>query len=523
MFLVTRLKPCHVSDGFVQHQVSRPLAAVYTTTLANFSTKRVRLDEYDVYEATANPNVVPSDFVRVPIHLQSAGELVETIATAGRLRLGNANFWKRCSAAVRDLMSAFRVKELVTIVNAYAKARYCDVDLLDDVAKYVTLLAYDCRVSDIAVCLQAFARLSLLNKPLFELLGLQCLHRIEELGPRGVATIASSFGGVRLPHPRLFAAISNHVISQAESYSCLDLVQVLWAFSQVEYRNTEAMERIAAQLVLRIRTCSVLEALTAAQACSQLQYRHGELVDTLLAFFLQNIREVRLQYLPAVITVFSAFDRIGDSCEHGRDVLHKTLSGASLYLAAGQRVAQNASWFSVDELASAAGALRSIGLEHEHLTVALRQLVPLRVAQLTTEECVDILQSAASRGADNCDPVVFEALKRLFSDAENPEWVDPLKLSDLSVLRLLQCFYDLKRLDALAASFELAFPEVASRRKAGLVEGETPSLPSNGASRRLPFPEVLVAQRVMLQAFNSEGISTDELNATCGFRWCGVP
>ncbi|CDJ27871.1 uncharacterized protein EMH_0035670 [Eimeria mitis] len=193
-----------------------------------FATKRQRLDEYDSYEVTVDPKKVPHDFCRVPIHMQSAGELKDTVTVAGRMRLPNPNFWLRCSSAVKDLSEGFRSREIVAILNAYAKAGYRDVSLFGHLGQLLALQAHDCRASDLAVALQAFARLNIPNSSLFDLLAVQCIRKLDDLGPRGIATVASAYGGVKHPHPQLFGRLAQQVEVQAETFCSIDLIQTLW-------------------------------------------------------------------------------------------------------------------------------------------------------------------------------------------------------------------------------------------------------------------------------------------------------
>ncbi|KAL8276044.1 hypothetical protein Esti_000038 [Eimeria stiedai] len=447
-----------------------------------FATKRQRLDEYDVHEATLNPRRVPADFGKIPIHLQSAGELKETIVTAGRLRLTNPNFWMRCSSAVRDLVGAFRMRELAAIVNAYAKAGFRDAALFDHLAQPLALQAHDGRASDLAVCLQAFARLGIAHELLFDLLALQCIRKIEDLGPRGVATVAAAYGGVGLVNTRLFDKLSEQAQQQASAFCNLELTQLLWGFSRVGYRDAQLLDCWADQLMQRLTTCTGLEVLTAAEAFVTLGFHRADLVSSVSAFLLRRVQELPVRRLPMLLQTFVAFDRL--ACTTGGQRSVPLAANAALYKAVLPALARQAACFSVTELAAVDSALRSVGLTHEMLTGALQQVLHQHASQLSPDDCVGVLQEAAARGADSKDQAVAAATRILFGATQGLDW-----LAAPSLLRALEALKDVQHLQALAVCADFIF----SRPLA------------SGSGTRLEGAELLVAQRVLLQAFPSKG------------------
>lgn len=445
-----------------------------------FATKRQRLDEYDSYEATVDPKRVPADFGRVPIHLQAAGELKETVTLAGRMRLANPNFWMRCSTAVKDLSGGFRAKELVSILNAYAKAGYRDAPLFHHLAQFIALQAHDCRASDLAVCLQAFARLGIRHESLFDILAWQCIRRIDELGPRGIATVAAAYGGVRHSHDGLFNNLAAHAEAQAETFCNIDLVQLLWGCARVGYRHSGLLERCADQLIHRVPTCTVLETLTAAEAFASLGFYRANLVSCLSEFFLCKIHSVPLRCLPTLLQTFTSFDKLLGPSGGPPGGPSALTANAALYRAALPTVARQAHCFSLSELAAVDSALRSVGLTHDLLARALQQLLPQQAPHLSPQECVEMLHQTAARCADEKDHAVAAAVGALFSTSDKL-WALP----DVSVLRLLEALKELKCLQALVVCASLVF-------------GEEQGV---GKKRRLGGAELLVAQRVLLEAF----------------------
>ncbi|KAL8455195.1 hypothetical protein Emag_001032 [Eimeria magna] len=460
-----------------------------------FGTKRQRLDEYDVYEATLDPRRVPADFGRVPIHLQSAGELKETIVTAGRLRLTNPNFWMRCGSAVRDLAGAFRMRELVAIVNAYAKAGFRDAALFDHLAQLLALQAHDGRASDLAVCLQAFARLGISNEALFDLLALQCMRKVADLGPRGIATVAAAYGGIGLASPRLFDKLSAQAQEQASAFCNVELTQLLWGCSRVGYGDVQLLNCLADQLMQRLSTCTELEVLTAAQAFATLGFHRTDLLDSLSAFFLRRIQGLPVRRLPMLLQTFVAFERLSGSvdCSAGGQRFVPHAASAALYRAVLPAVARQAACFSVSELAAVDSALRSVGLTHEMLTGALQQVLHQRAWQLSPEDCVGMLQEAAARGADPKDQAVVAATKILLGATQGLDC-----LSAPLLLRALEALKDLQHLQGLAVCASFIF------------NGQR----ATGSSTRLGGAELLVAQRVLLEAFPSKGTRRSQPEAT---------
>ncbi|KAL8454298.1 hypothetical protein Emed_000407 [Eimeria media] len=463
-----------------------------------FATKRQRLDEYDVYEATLDPRRVPADFGKIPIHLQSAGELKETIVTAGRLRLTNPNFWMRCSSAVRDLAGAFRMRELVAIVNAYAKAGFRDAALFDHLAQLLALQAHDGKASDLAVCVQAFARLGISHEPLFDLLALQCMRKVADLGPRGIATVAAAYGGVGLPSPRLFDKLSKQAQQQASTFCNLELTQLLWGCSRVGYRDAQLLDCWADQLMQRLPTCTELEVLTAAEAFATLGFHRADLVASLSAFFLRRIQGLPVRRLPMLLQTFVAFDRLSGSldCSAGGQRSVPLAVNAALYRAVLPAVARQAACFSVSELAAVDSALRSVGLTHEMLTGALQQVLHQRASQLSPEDCVGMLQEAAARGADSKDQAVIAATQILFGATRGLSC-----LSASSLLQALEALKDLRHLPGLVVCASFIF------------NGQR----ATGSSTELGGAELLVAQRVLLEAFPSKGRRWSQPEAAAAF------
>lgn len=475
-------------------------------SVRGFATKRKRLDEYDSYEATIDPRKVPPDFCRVPIHFQSAGELKDTVTMAGRMRLTNPNFWMRCSSALKDHSGAFRARELVAILNAYAKANYRDVYLFNCFSQLVALQAHDCRASDLAVALQAFARLNIHNRPFFDLLALQCIRKMEELGPRGIATAAAAYGGVQHHHPLLFSRLCEHTKAQIETFCNTDLIQVLWACSRVSYRHLEMLNRCADQLISRLATCTVAETLSAAQAFASLGFYRADLVGSFSSFLKSKICSIPVRSLPLLLEAFTSFDRLAraHSAEHGKSVsAHQagtadSLSdNADLYRTALPAIARAAICFSFSELASVDSALHSVGLRHDLLTRALQQVLQQQGPYLTPGECVDILVQVASRGGTGNNVAAAVAIRALLS---SPEKV--CSLPDASILQIFRSLKKLQCSDSLAVLAWITFGDSGPGCKRCHLRGA----------------ELLVAQRILLQYFSAGNYSFNV--KTCCMHFC---
>lgn len=461
--------------------------------IRGFATKRLRLDEYDSYEMTIDPQKVPSGFCRVPIHMQSAGELKDTIILAGRIRLRNPNFWLRCSSAVRDMSEGFRAREIVAILNAYAKARYRDASLFSRLGKLLALQAHDCRASDLAVALQSFARLNISNSSLFDILAVQCIRKIDELGARGIATVAAAYGGVNHPHPLLFGELAQQVEAQAETFCSIDIIQTLWACARVSYRHSKMLHRCADQILHQLATCTVTEALTAAEAFADLSFFRADLVGSLSTFFKYRIRSVPVRSLPLLVRTFTSFDRLANPFADSAQGLPRKMqegnaepptNNAALYRAALPAIARAAICFSLTELSAVDSALRSVGLSHDPLARALRQELKQRGPHLTPLKCAEILHQVASRGGDGSDAAAVVAVRTLLAS--------PSALGSLPGTTVVQVLKDLKDLHCLGA---LAIA-------ASFIYGD--SSPSQ-EERLLGGAELLAVQRILLQCFSSAG------------------
>ncbi|OEH76326.1 hypothetical protein cyc_00586 [Cyclospora cayetanensis] len=464
----------------------------------SFATKRQRLDEYDCYEKTLDPRRVPASFGRIPIHLQSAGELRDSVKTAGCLRLSNPNFWLRCSSAVRDVAEGYRAREIVAILNAYAKAGYRDVSLFHHLARLLALQATDCRASDLAVALQAFARLNIPNKSFFDLLALQCISKADELGPRGIATVAAAYGGMQHPQHQLFSTLAQHVQARAEAFCSIDLSQLLWGCARVAFHNAPMLDCCADHLVQRLPTCTVLEALTAAEAFATLRFYRADFVAASSAFFRGKLPSIPVRSLPRLLRTFTTFDKLArpeDSRLDGQivkeDAAPPLSANAALYRAALPALARHALCFSVSELSAVDWALRSVGLRHDLLTRVLQQLLQQQTAELSAPQCAEMLQQAAAQELDGTDQAAAAAVAALL---EPPNTL----LSELppaAVIRTLDALERLQCHEELALCARLLFGEHAI---------DDTAAPSSSESV-LKEPELLVAQRILLSVFPSEG------------------
>ncbi|CDI85284.1 Chromosome III, complete sequence, related [Eimeria praecox] len=478
--------PCNV-------RIRCPYEGRLRVGVRGFATKRQRLDEYDSYEVTIDPQKVPHDFCRVPIHMQSAGELKDTVTVAGRMRLCNPNFWLRCSSAVRDLSECFRSREIVAILNAYAKAGYRDASLFGHLGQLLVLQAHDCRVSDLAVAVQAFARLNIPNSSFFDLLAVQCIRKINELGPRGVATVAAAYGGVKHPHLLLFGRLAQEVEAKAEAFCNIDLIQTLWGCSRVSYRHSKMLHRCADQIIHRLSTCTVTEALTAAEAFAALSFYRVDLVGSLSSFFKCRIRNLPVRSLPLLLQTFTTFDRLASpradlpqgrlsALQEGNSEL--LTNSVALYRAALPVIARAAICFSMTELSAVDSALRSVGLSHDLLTRALQQELQQRGPHLTPLECAQILRQVASRGGDGDDAAAAAAVRALLSS--------PSILVSLPGMTFIQVLEDLKDLHchgALAVIASYIYGDRCTAHDKGLLGGA----------------ELLVVQRILLQCFSTAG------------------
>ncbi|CDJ46908.1 hypothetical protein, conserved [Eimeria brunetti] len=475
-----------------------------------FATKRRRLDEYDSYEVTVDPKKVPCDFCRVPVHLQSAGELKDTIIVAGRMRLCNPNFWLRCTSAVKDVSVGFRPREIVAILNAYAKAGYRDASLFGRLGRLLALQAHDCRASDLAVALQAFARLKIPNNSFFDLLAVQCIRKIDELGPRGLATVAAAYGGVKHHHDPLFGRLAERVEAQAETFCSIDIIQALWGCARVSYRHSKMLHRCADQIIQRLATCTVTEALTAAEAFAALSFYRADLVVSLSSFFKCRVRSLPVRSLPLLLQTFTSFDRLASGQKDRRQGLLPSLqqgnadpltSNAALYRAALPVIARAAICFSLTELSAVNSALRSVGLRHDLLTRVLQQELQRRGPHLTPLECIGVLQQVASRGGDGNDPAVVAAVRTLLASPEALQ-----SLPGTAMLQVLEDLKNLHCLGALAVAASFIYGDTCLDHAVGLLGGAA----------------LLVVQRIVLQCFSSAESFVDKYRESClseGLRW----
>lgn len=357
-----------------------------------FAKKRLRLTEYEEYEQKLDPRRVPRAFVRVPIHHQSASELVETITTAGQLRLANPNFWRRCTTAVSDLACGLRVKELVNIVNAYAKAEVRDEQLFTLLARAIAAHVSECRASDIAVAVQAFARVNIRHYPLLNATAGEAAKRVHEMGPRGIAAMMWSFARLEVRHEGLVGEVCRELMENIGEYSSIDLTQTLWALGELRVTDAAVLTRICDHIMSHLTVYSVSELLLCAHALSKLLSFDHDLVPAMRSMFVQQLREIPLPQLPRLLHTFAAFDRIGT---HGRE----PPTSPGLYRLIVTSILRNISFFRPKEIEQVRRSLATINLTDDLLDGVAYDVLPAKIRALPTEDLVSLLDFHSSAGS----------------------------------------------------------------------------------------------------------------------------
>lgn len=410
-----------------------PYPCACLVVLRSFAKKRVKLSEYEEYEQTFNPSRIPKDFVRVPLHHQSAGELLESIVTAGQLRLQNPNFWRRCTTAVVDLANGFRVRELVSIINAYAKAKSKDEALFRCLAKHIACQAADCRASDLAVAVQAYARMAIRHEALFSVLALHIREKLPALSSRGVAMVMWSYGRLGMHHESLFETVMRQIVDTVETYSPLDVTQILSAMSSLMYRHASGLCSLCIQIRTQLKNFSVTELLVCTHALSQLRYCDEELAAALQTFYIQNLRALPLPELPPLLHAMTRLERCSDSSSSflyrssvdgsaGEVARSAKASSAAktapasctdtaatvlpnfstLYRLLTKAIVVHIRFYSLLEIERVRTALAEVDLTDDLLNAAASQVIPFKINTLTTEEKVSLLEVLCRYSSRSC-------------------------------------------------------------------------------------------------------------------------
>nr|CEL67774.1 TPA: hypothetical protein BN1204_035620 [Neospora caninum Liverpool] len=359
-----------------------------------FAKKRMRLSEYDEYENSTHPSRVPLTFVNVPIHHQSASELVDTVVVAGQLRLKNPNFWRRCTTAVTDLVCGFRVRELVAILNAYAKARYRDEHLFSCLAKAIARQASQCRPSDIAVAAQAFARMNIKECAFMDVVGGEASRRLHEMGPRGIAMLAWSYGRLGISHEALLAGIFHEILENVDAFASLDLTQVIWAFGELNIRDVAVLSRICDKLRSHLSQQTLSESLICTHALSKILFFDHEVLSELRSLYVQRLRELPLAELPLLLHTFVRLDR--QCAPHERPPpstrLHRLLVKAIL---------NNVSFYRPTDIERARASLAAAELADDFLDDVASFVLPSQIRAMTVDDKVALLEFYRFSAAPN--------------------------------------------------------------------------------------------------------------------------
>ncbi|EPT28496.1 hypothetical protein TGPRC2_271240 [Toxoplasma gondii TgCatPRC2] len=359
-----------------------------------FAKKRVRLSEYDEYEQSTHPSRVPLTFVNVPIHHQSASELVDTVVVAGRLRLKNPNFWRRCTTAVTDLVCGFRVRELVAIVNAYAKARYRDEQLFSCLAKAIGRQVSQCRPSDIAVAAQAFARMNIRECDFMDVLGGEASRRLHEMGPRGIAMLAWSYGRLGIFHYALFGGIFRELLDNVDTFSSLDLTQVIWAFGELKVSDVAVLSRICDKLQSHLPHQTLSESLICTHALPRMLFFDHDVLSELRSLYVQRLRELPLAELPLLLHTFARLDR--QCAPHERPPpstrLHQLLVKAIL---------NNISYYKPADIERTRSSLAAAEMADDFLDDVVSSVLPSQIRAMTVQDKIGLLEFYRFSAAPN--------------------------------------------------------------------------------------------------------------------------
>ncbi|KEP66868.1 UNVERIFIED_CONTAM: hypothetical protein HHA_271240 [Hammondia hammondi] len=381
-----------------------------------FAKKRVRLSEYDEYEQSTHPSRVPITFVNVPIHHQSASELVDTVVVAGRLRLKNPNFWRRCTTAVTDLVCGFRVRELVAIVNAYAKARYRDEQLFSCLAKAIGRQVSQCRPSDIAVAAQAFARMNIRECDFMDVLGGEASRRLHEMGPRGIAMLAWSYGRLGIFHDALFGGIFRELLDNVDAFSSLDLTQVIWAFGELKVSDVAVLSRICDKLQSHLPHQTLSESLICTHALPRILFFDHDVLSELRSLYVQRLRELPLAELPLLLHTFARLDR--QCAPHERPPpstrLHQLLVKAIL---------NNVSYYKPADIERARSSLAAAEMADDFLDDVVSFVLPSQIRAMTVQDKIGLLEFYRFSAAPNWTAIA-DIVTELFPSSQPPRLRD---------------------------------------------------------------------------------------------------
>ncbi|PHJ26059.1 hypothetical protein CSUI_000080 [Cystoisospora suis] len=454
-----------------------------------FAKKRIRLNEYEEYDQKLDPRRVPLAFVRVPIHHQSAAELVETITTAGQLRLSNPNFWKRCTTAAGDLSCGFRVKELVNIVNAYAKANVRDEQLFNVLAPAIAAQITECRASDIAVAAQAFARVYIRHDALLNVIATEAANRIHEMGPRGVAVVMWSFARLEVRHESLVSKACRAVAENIGEYSSIDLTQTLWSLGELNVTDVAVLTRICDHIMSHLAGYSISELLLCTCALSKVLSFDHDIVPAMRSLFVQQLREIPLPQLPRLLQAFTALDRIPT---YGRE----PSAAPGLYRLIVRSVLRNISFFRPEEIEQIRQSLAAINLTDGLLDGVAYDVLPAKIRALPAEDLVSLLDFHSFAGSQEL-PLLDDILLELYGPSETRQGKRDLDVTEEQSLRCLEA---LVRMHHVRGFLYVLQSLLDRESKAGDPSHPDLSLGKDGRGLILRnSPSLLVVQRLLLQ------------------------
>ncbi|CEL98031.1 unnamed protein product [Vitrella brassicaformis CCMP3155] len=406
---------------------SLPAAASVKHQGRSFAKKRERLSEYDKYEQTVNPQRIPyQTFVRTPIHHMEAGQLIDTIETAGQLTLSNRNFWKRCSTALMDLASSLKTKELARAVIGFSKGSHADPKLFNVLSKYIALKATELTHTDMAVIVAGYGRLGIRHEPLFDVLAQELLHRLPHMAAKGVASVAFHYAKVDIYRKHLFDAVAREVIDKSNTYPPQELCQVAWAFSRLNIVDEALVNVIAEEVKLGILHFSVPEVVAIAESLSRLGCHQRDLAMTLEEHLATRLLELPLDHIPSLLSSFSRM-------RHRAFNFYRRLS--FMVIRAPRHLKPK-------EIGQILQALQTAGYRDTLLEETAATAVPHKLRSTLIEERVGMLESYAASG--NPDAFMTTAIMQSFSSPASTYLGDALadrtQMDDTLFLRcILAC------------------------------------------------------------------------------------
>eukprot|EP00927_Polykrikos_kofoidii_P066334 TRINITY_DN6195_c0_g1_i1.p1 TRINITY_DN6195_c0_g1~~TRINITY_DN6195_c0_g1_i1.p1 ORF type:complete len:1370 (-),score=221.56 TRINITY_DN6195_c0_g1_i1:444-4553(-) len=226
-----------------------------------------------------------------------------------RAEVPDRDVFRRLADRGIDQVHDFEPREIALFLNAYAKLAFRDLALFEEFSKSI------CRSpsadigygqQQMALVVNAYARLDLADVGLFQTLSSWITRKAAEFPPQGISMVANAYAKTLIKDVSLFKALAPGISLHINEFTSQHIANMLNAYAKLQIDDRDTIFELANKVPAHATEFRPMEVAAIAGALTSLEVGHRQALKAIGAVVRQNAGEFRARQLATSLHAFSS-------------------------------------------------------------------------------------------------------------------------------------------------------------------------------------------------------------------------